>query len=381
MVRKRYHDFALLGYNERYYFQWRRGSSQVKPVNLNQLLFHPRAPTLSFFQMPFESEQDDANFQAFFDDMLAQLSLQDREDLVRILSRQKNSIRKVLKNNSENPHGFFLSETLQGYVVLESLSENFCMIGQSFHVRPLLEQIYVNPEFIIVNISLYDISVYKADFHHVDIIKHYEFDELPRSAFDHRVFAPQFMGLIPYRSLLAVKTIAQKVMETTQYHSYPVVVTGLDEMKKMFLKHFDHTSGVISHIEEDFFEKSCVEISERCRIFRPAIMDFYSAQLKERLKRMMKSNKFVTDLDKIIKAAAVGDILHLILPVERKLMGHINLATGEYEIHKKIQKKNPSVDILNELAEEVMKSGGKIQFLGPHFFPADTTVLAILRGN
>lgn len=312
--------------------------------------------------------------------MLAQLELQEKPDLAKILLKHKNSIRKVLKGLPERPHGFFLSESLQGYVVLEELRESFCMMGTSFHVRPLLEHLLVNPEFIIVNISMYDINVYKADFHHVDIIQHYEFDDLPRNAFDHRVFAPQYMGLIPYRSLLAVKTIAHKVMEKTQYHSYPVVITGLDEMKKMFLKHFDHTSGVISHIEEDFFEKSCVEISERCRVFRPAIMDFYSAQLKERLKRMIKSNKFVTDLDKIIKAAIDGDILHLILPTEKKLMGRIDLSTGEYEIHKKAQKKSPSVDILNELAEEVMRSGGKIQFLGPHFFPADTTVLAIIRG-
>ncbi len=37
-------------------------------------------------------------------------------------------------------------------------------------------------------------------------------------------------------------------------------------------------------------------------------------------------------------------------------------------------------DILNELAEEVMNQGGKIQILAPHFFPQDSYVLAILRG-
>lgn len=364
----------------RVYFQMAKRVKRVKPVNLNQLLFQDKTPCLSFFQTAIKTDADEAEFQTFFEDMLAQLQLQDKENLAKVVNKNKASIRKVMKAHPKNSHGFFFSESLQGYITLEPLTESFCMIGNSFHVRPLLEHLFVNPEFMIVNISMYDIKVFKADFHHVDIIQHYEFDDLPRTYHDHRVFAPKFQGLIPYRSILAVKTIAHKVMETTQYHSYPVVVTGLDEMKKMFLKHFDHTSGVISHIEEDFFEKSCIEIIERCKIFRPAIMDFYSAQLKERLKRMMKSKKFVTDLDAIIKATIAGDIIHLILPVEKKLMGRIDLLTGEYEIHRKVQKKSPSVDILNELAEEVMKSGGKIQFLGPHFFPADTTVLAILRG-
>lgn len=353
----------------------------MKPVNLNQLLFHPKSPCLSFYISPIKNDEDERTFNLFFEDMLTQLELQEQEVLAKLLVKQRSHVRKVLKAHADNPHGFFLSEKLAGYIMLEELLESFCMMGQSFHVRPLLEQLFVNPEFMIVNVSLYDIRVYKADFRNVEILQHYEFDELPRQALDHRIFAPQYMGLIPYKSILALKTVAHRVMETTQYHSYPVVITGLEEMKKIFLKHFDHTSGVISHIEEDFFEKSCVEILERCRIFKPAIMDFYSAQLKERLKRMVKSKKFVSELPTIIKAAGEGRILHLILPVEKKIWGRIDLTTGEYEIHKKIQKKNPSVDILNELAEEVMKDGGKIQFLGPHFFPQETYVLAILKGQ
>jgi hypothetical protein len=157
-------------------------------------------------------------------------------------------------------------------------------------------------------------------------------------------------------------------------------VTGLDEMKTIFLKSFSNSFGVISHIQEDFYEKTCVQILERCKQFRYPVMDFYSARFKEKLIKMLKSKRLLSELGEIIVAARQGRIVQLVIPTERKLYGKISFVTGEYEIHKKSQKKNASVDILNELAEEVIRQGGKIQILAPHFFPQDSVVLAILRG-
>jgi 5'-3' exonuclease len=188
------------------------------------------------------------------------------------------------------------------------------------------------------------------------------------------------MGMIPYKTILAIRAIAQSVLDMTLYNSLPVVVTGIEEMKKHFLKHLDVNAGVISNFEEDFYEKTCVEISERCKIMRPAVTDFYSARMKERLKRMLKSQKIVTDIEQIVKSVAEGKVVHLVLPTERKLWGKIDLEKGTVEVSKKAHNKNASVDILNELAEEVMRQGGKIQFLGPHYFPNDSQILAVLKG-
>lgn len=380
-MQKRYHETTPLGYNWSIVLIGPEGQKFVKPVNLNQLLFHPKTPCLSFFLSPWALEENETSWEAFMNDMATQLIHQDRPELVKLLLKAKASVRKVMKSLPEKGHGFFISENVQGYIILTEAIEPFCMFGTSFHLRPLLEELLVNPEFIIVNVSLYDIRVYRADFRHVEIIQHYEFEDFSQRDFGGtaRIFAPQYMGMIPYKSVLAIRSIAKKVMDLTLYDSLPVIVTGLEDMKKLFIRSFDDETGIISHYDEDFYEKTCVEILERCRIMKPAIMDFYSAQLKERLKRMLKSKKIVTDLELIVKSVSQGKVIHLVLPVERKLWGKIDLETGEFELHKKIQKKYPSVDILNALAEEVMRQGGKIQFLGPHFFPDNSQVLAVLK--
>lgn len=352
----------------------------MKPVNLNQLLFHPRSDSLSFFIAPTDNKDTSQDFDNFVDDMITQMKLQDKNSLVKVLEKSRAQIKKIQKSHPDKSHGFFIAEDIQGYVILDQNVEAFCIIGQTFHVRPLLEELFVNPEFMLVNISLYDIKIYRGDFTHVEIIQQYEFDQLPKnfSGDPSRLYAPQNLGLIPYKTILAMKTIANKLKDMILYQSLPILVTGLEEMKVIFLRYFNDTVGVISHIQEDFYEKTCVEILERCKNFRYIIMDYYSAQLKERLKRMMKSKLLISDLSEIIQATFQGKVVHLVLPTAQKIWGKIEPSTGEYVIHKRLNK--TSVDILNALAEEVMKQGGKIQILGPHFFPTNSNVLAILKG-
>lgn len=352
----------------------------MKPVNLNQLLFHSKSCSLSFY-LPPQGKVPDSSLDEFLEEILQHLKLEERQGVDKFFDKNKHQIKKIIKAHPEKSHGFYLSNELQGYVVLDQTVDPFYVVGQSFHVRPLLEELFVNPEFMLVNVSLYDIKVFRGDFQHLEIVQHYEFDQLPKNFSEEhsRVYAPQHLGLIPYKTILALKTIAQKIRDMALYHSIPVIVTGLEEMKTIFLRYFDGPSGVISHLQEDFYEKTCVEIVERCRNFRFVVMDYYSAQFKERLKRMLQSKKIISDMDEIVKACFEGRVSHLVLPPEKKLWGKIDSETFQCVIHKRESK--TSIDILNELAEEVMRQGGRIKLLGPHFFPQNVTVLAILKGE
>lgn len=353
---------------------------KVKPVNLNELLFHEKEDALTFFLPPSTSPESSSLHEAFVDDVQTQLQIQENLKLKKIVEKARPSLRRILKSHPEKSHGFFFSEGLQGYTILQRPIEPYCTIGQSFHIRPILEELFVNPEFLLVNISLYEIKIYRADFQQLEIIEHYDFDELPKNFNESmRPISPQFRGLVPHKNIQALKNIAQKIKDMILYESLPVIITGLEEIKKIFLRYFDESVGVMTHFDDDFYEKTSMEILDKCERFRYAVTDYYSSQLKERLKRMIKSRYILSDLTEIIKATYQGKVLHLVIPTEQKLWGKLDPATGEFTIHKKFGKN--SVDLFNELAEEVMKQGGKIKILGPHFFPQNTQALAVLRGQ
>ena len=148
----------------------------MKPVNLNQLLFHPKnLTTLSFFNPPNISISE---FEVFFQDILVQLNLRGKLKLEGLLLKNLSNIKKVLLNSPDRSHGFFFSEKIQGFVTLQTQVETYCMIGESFHVRPVLEELFVNPDYLVVNISFYDIKVYKGDFFHLEIVRQFDFESL-----------------------------------------------------------------------------------------------------------------------------------------------------------------------------------------------------------
>ena len=352
----------------------------MRSVNLNQLLFHPKTDSLSFFLCPLHDFKDSKELDEFFLSMKSQLLIQEKPSLEKVLDKNLTAIKKIIKGHSHQSYGFFISEHLQGYTILKDKTHSYCIIGRSFHFRPVLEELFVNPEFILVNVSLYDIKIYRGDFQYIEIFELFDFDQIPKGINHHEtpLSAPQYLGSVPYKMILALKTVSQKIKDMILYESIPVVVTGIDVVKTQFLRFFDESSGLMTQFHEDFFEKDTREILQACKTFRPAITDYYSRQLKERLKRMMKSKLIISDLKEIIKATFEGKVTHLVIPPDLKVWGSINKKSGEFSLHKKMSK--TSVDILSELAEEVVKQGGGLKILQPHFFPTDTHVLAILRG-
>jgi hypothetical protein len=355
----------------------------VKPVSLNQLLFHPKSRTLSVFYAPTKSTDEEMAFEFFFEEMRFELDELHDAEMIKLITEQKSNISKVIYRQPQKTCGFFLSDSMAGYTVLENEVDSYYQVGPHFHVRPILEETFTNPEFILINVSFYDIKVYRGDFHHLEVVDQFEFDNVQNTvgSFSPRYYAPQYMGMIPYKTILALKNISRKISEKILYESVPVVVTGLSDTKIIFLQGFEHSFGIISHLEEDFYEKTCVEIIARCKKFRSVVTDYYSAQLKERLKRMVKSPRLLSDLGEIIEATKNGNVIHLVIPTDKKVWGQVDFETGDYEIHKRLNKNTPSVDLLNEIAEEVIKQGGKIQILSPHFFPLEASALAILKGS
>jgi hypothetical protein len=350
----------------------------LKPVSLNQLLFHPKSNALSLYLSGRTQ-----NLDQILSELKEELKQQDKNDLLNLLEINESEIKKIYQRHANKSHGFFLSQDLQGYFILENQTTMCQVIGDTFHTRPILEEVYANPEFMVVNVSLYDIKVYRGDFHHLELINHFEFDQLPKTILDTKkvgFYTPRYLGLMPFKTLQALRIIANKIQETVLYNSLPIIVTGLSEVKNIFLKFFNQASGVISHLHEDFYEKTCIQVLESCKFHRDLILDFYSGQLKDRLKKMANSKIVLNDLSEIINATRSEKVLHLVLPTQSKLWGKIDLAHGSYELHQKFEK-NRSVDILNELAQVVLKQGGKIQFLRHQFFPENHHALAIIKGT
>jgi hypothetical protein len=350
----------------------------VKPVNLNQLILTPHERSLSLFVGASAKSH-----QPLYDDICIQLKNSSDLELLSIFENAWPEIVKKIAGNPSQAFGFFLSQKNFFYITLAVNREDFFILGNSFYLKTVIEDTYSHPEFILINVSLYDVKVYKGDFQHLEILQHFEFEEWPKNNGDYqkaRFYTPQYLGLLPFKTLFALKSIAQKIQDFLMYYSLPIVVTGLSEIKDIFLRHFKYFSGVISHIHEDFYEKTCAQVLEGCKIFRPVILDFYSLQFKERFKKIVPSHLVVTDSPTMLRALNEGRVQQLILPLNLKIWGQINSDSLSLNLHKE-RIPLESVDVINELAEIQLRQGGRLQFLTSLFFTQNHFAVAILKGE
>lgn len=349
----------------------------MKLLKINQLLFHPKSQCLSFFLSNLTASKL-SEHQSFLEDIQIQLGLQGKKHLAQKFEHLIEEIIFVVKSHPDRSHGFFLSEHLAGYMLLDAQVDTYCAISTSFHIRPILEEVFVNPEYILINISPFDVKIYQADLKQIEFVKNFDFATAENFSLpweQARVYSGDISQLIPHRTMSSLRNVAQKVMETMQIGSIPVLVTGNEKFKNIFLRYYNHSYGTID-IAEDFSESSCIDIMSKLKVHRQTILDFYSVAFKNRLLKLISSRQLVTDLHRVIRSTQQGETLRLMIPTGKNLWGRVNFKTGKYSL---AQDSGDGEDILNELAEEVIRQGGKIQFLSSHFFPKDSVCMAIIK--
>lgn len=348
----------------------------MKLLKINQLLFHPKSQCLSFFLTALQDTNLN-DHENFLSDIKLQLGLQGKKQLAAKFDEQIESVLKISQRHPENSHGFFISEQVAGYMILESTVETYCTISNSFHMRPILQEVFVNPEFMIINISTFEVRLYQGDLSQVEYIKSFEFAKessepcLPWE--QSRYTTGDFSQLIPHRTLVNLKNVANKITESMAIGSMPVLVTGNPTLKNIFQRYYNHSFGSID-INEDYENSSCPQIMATMKKYRQDILDFYSAHFKVRLMKLIGAGQLLSDLGLVIKAVHQGEISRVMIPSGKSLWGKVNFRTGKYSLGP-----DSDIDILNEIAEEVIRRGGKVQYLSAHFFPKESTIMAILK--
>lgn len=351
----------------------------MKLLKINQLLFHPKSQCLSFFLSDLK-KSNLLDHKSFLEDIQVQLGLQGKKHLAQKFEHLLKDILSIVSSDPHRGHGFFISEQLSGYMLLETEVETYCTISSSFHVRPILEEIFINPEYVLINISQNEVRVYQADLKQIEYIRGHEFTATDITSLpweQSRIYSGDFSQMIPHRTLGQLRDVAMKVMETMQIGSMPVLIAGNETFKGIFSRYYSHSYGIID-LGEDFSELSCMAIMEKMKTHRQSILDFYSVNFKNRLMKLISAGQLITDLQQVIKSAGQNEINRLMIPTGKNLWGRINFKTGKYSLAQNM-KSGDGTDILNELAEEVIRRGGKIQFLSNHFFPKDSVCMAILK--
>jgi len=339
----------------------------LKPVKLNQLLFEITPPCLSIY-VP-----DAASFEALH--VRIEQRLEKHPHLQEIYRKELLSIREVLKRHPEDPCGFYLSNGRKGYLPLDHDTAANFVVGESFYLGPVLEELFGNPEYALVILAEAEMRLYRGDSRQVELLERHEFNQHP---------GPQLVygqgATITPSQRRGIKEWMLRLHQMAALARLPVVVAGQSELVKQFATSFRHPYGVVKLDAPHFTELTCPQLLQEFPKFKGDVVEYHAENFKMRLRTLVRTGRIVSELAALIRAVHEGKVMRLLLPEKRRLWGSVNMQTGHYEIMG-LHQVEGSVDIIEEVAEATIRQGGKIQFLPEHFFPHGSHAMVVMRGE
>lgn len=256
--------------------------------------------------------------------------------------------------------------------------ERQCYVASSFHVKPLLRWMQIDREFLLLGLT--------EDCAHLYLGNQISLEKIDSILFPE--FFKQRAALDKYLSLKRSRQLRIKKMETYSWlnrwleqltqKSTPKLFWAGDKSlidgfpRKFKYKNFIKTP-VASHFGENNLIETCQFIRELLRVetkktLDQALMEF---RLADEL-NLVKKNIF-----QIAKAAVRGRIKKLLVADGVNVFGKIDRKTGGLAIHP-VDLDHEDDDILDDLAQAVLASGGEVTVAPREEIPKGRPILAIL---
>ena len=159
----------------------------------------------------------------------------------------------------------------------------------------------------------------------------------------------------------------------------PLYFAGVTEYHDRFFKASHHPRLVKAgpRVNPDAVEVTEERLLEEMReIIRPAF-DKQVAEMVEQFGTAKAQQQGSDDVAKVAEAAVAGRVATLLVDADKSVGGRIDAETGQF---KKANEDDADVDdVLDDLAERVLRTGGKVRVLAGENFPTDSGVAAIFR--
>jgi hypothetical protein len=344
----------------------------MKPIKFEQLLFTEDKFCFSLYLKAMQ-HQTEENFFAFWQSLLE--VVRENEDVLRFILENDKAILKCLKANPKKNHGFFYSEHEAGYISFDHATENFFTLSDSFHMRPLMEELFHDPEYALLTLSSGEVKFFLGDSKQVELMEIIKFADTFKSASLTMGFLSESQ-MMSHKQVRWLKYVADQFMQKSSLSRLPVLITGDQESTTVFKKFFQ-TRSPEYYLEANYSHLSGSELMHYTYDFKHKVLEIQTDEMKNRLKNWIQDGRLCLDLNQLIELISQDKIDKLYLPLNTKLWGKINWEKCEFEIY---DRPKPGLeDILDDLAEMVIKQGGSIHFLSPHFFHEKTMAMGLKK--
>ncbi len=371
----------------------------------HEILNEKEGPFISLYQPTFRYRPENKQDLIRFKNLVTTI----QNSLLQKYSKEEvNTFLKPFNEIAENK--LFWNNTKDGLCILSSKNETvvyllnrpvdeIAIVADSFHTKPLIRVFQSADRYHLLGINRKNFVLYEGNRYGLNQIDFPEGSEVTIEEVLGDQYTKPYLnpgsyggagGTPMFHGQGGRKDEIEK--DTEKYFRYidkfindnyskadriPLVLVGLTEHQGLFRSLSSNPSLIGDGIKKDFEALSLEDIrAESWKILEPFYLE-KTNEFIEKFKLAQSRFQASDDLAQVVRAAFEGRIDSLLLEAEKVAPGKINKETGQI-IKDKLD--NPDFDdILDDLAEMVLRMKGKVLILPKERMPSPTGLAGIYK--
>jgi len=337
--------------------KFKRGDSMIKinPYHVLNLIPQEGKPCLSIYA---RTEKELASLVGKAEEIgLRSYSPQIVDQLLKPIHRISKNVASDVSNY---PLALFVCGGFSGYAKLPLTVSPLVVVADSFHVKPLFKWMQREHPFMLLCLNDNEANLYQGSLSH--------FEEIEK---------------LPYKELRTMdgvfNALDRAVYRSIQSTRVPLILAGDLELIEVYRNLSGYRAIVDDSIIDPVVFGQLKKLHSRAiEILEPFLEQRESGQLTS-FWAADRSGRTSWVLQEIIQFALRGKVKHLFVNEKMNVWGKIDYVTGQFTYSAK--QNLTEDDILDDLAEIVMRNHGMVTVLPPSKMPHGRAACAILNSE
>lgn len=370
----------------------------------NEFFLDKKGPLVSIYQKTSRISPTNKKDSLVFKNLVKEIELSLKENYTNHEIRPLIEMFELLIKDQlfwrHNYEGIALFATLDECIIykLKKKMTNLAVVADSFHTKPLLEYFQFNDTYQILDIDGKSFRLFEASPYHLEEIKlngdipttmeELLGDKYTESYLTHGVYGG--LGNTMYHGhggkqpeididlerffRLVDAIVLEKVSKVSKL---PLILLAPQEYHSVFRGFSNNTYMELEALEGTYELLGPAKIKSDIKRLVKTVFDKKVASLITEFHQSKTKDKSSDQLDIIIPALLTGRVSVLMIEKDKIIPGTVDVGQKKF-ISGEI--KNPKTgDVLDDLAQLALNSGGKVYVLKKNMMPSVTGIAAIFR--
>lgn len=257
--------------------------------------------------------------------------------------------------------------------------ESQCHVASSFHVKPLLRWLQLDREFLMLGITDNLVRLFSGNHTSAEQIGYLEFSEIFKKS-DSLSNLTQLSKSKKNKLISSyIATWVNEILEPLTQKSLPrLYLSGEKSLVTEVVKNLKYKNLIKTPILTSFHEESLRQVFNLIR-------SLHKMEAKKSLEQALMEFRFAEEMNltkknifQIAKAATQGKVKKLIVADGINIFGKFDKKSGNISLHP-FDLDHEDDDILDDLAQAVLASGGDVHVAPREEIPKGRPILAIME--